>query len=361
MKKFILKVFLVVLIVYVPVIAINYLVDPANIYHSILIDYLVEELSKGNIVESPGDMDEGIFQEKMISTMDQTPDTVIIGSSHVMYELWEFDNYYVAGLSGAYLGDYYAIVGLLESYNKMPRTIVIGVDPWAFTTGYSDGRHKSIGDYAEKEYEYINNKSISSIKTYSLGYREIKELLSFSYFQASVKMLNKHGVDFYLSAEKMGVKVVSSDMVEDTAKIMPNGRRIMSISEYKTTNENEMDAQAAIDSGYIYQLGEGLSSLNEDNFIDFKKLIFYLQNKGVEIEIYLPSWHPILYDYFVSSGKYNGIFDVEKAIRKLGEDCNIMVRGSYDPYQCGVTEDDFADWLHLTPDKMMDNYNVVID
>lgn len=99
MKKFVLKVIFVVLIVYIPIIVINYNIDPANLYNTELIDNVVRCLLDGEIIESPGDMDEANFQKQMISSMHNKPGTVIIGSSHVMYIPWEYDDYYVAGLS----------------------------------------------------------------------------------------------------------------------------------------------------------------------------------------------------------------------------------------------------------------------
>ena len=61
---------------------IFYVVDPARLYRDRLITNAVETLNNGNIIQSPGDMDEGLFQKEMINSMSDAPRTVIIGSSH---------------------------------------------------------------------------------------------------------------------------------------------------------------------------------------------------------------------------------------------------------------------------------------
>lgn len=111
---------------------------------------MVTTLNAGHVIESPGNINEGLFLEAMIKSLRHTPETIIIGSSHIMYEPWQFQDFYVAGLSGAYLGDYYAIIGLLEETDRLPSHIIIGVDPWAFMTSASNGRHTSIAQYAQK-------------------------------------------------------------------------------------------------------------------------------------------------------------------------------------------------------------------
>ena len=118
MKMLLKKCVAVVILTYSVIVLCNYYVDTANIFHTDILVDIAEKLHGGKIVESPGNIDEGLFQKTMIQSMTHTPKTVVVGSSHIMYEPWEFGDYYVAGLSGAYLGDYYATIGLLEEANQ---------------------------------------------------------------------------------------------------------------------------------------------------------------------------------------------------------------------------------------------------
>lgn len=356
-KKFIFKICLLILIVYVPVISINYIVDPARLYHNEIVDNAVNLLLNGNVIESPGDWNEGLFQKKMISSLPEKPETVIIGSSHVMYVPWEYENYYVAGVSGAYLGDYFAIAGLLESYDKLPERIVFGVDAWAFMSSYSEGRHEGIREYARQEYDRITAGNVKKIKSNTIDYNNIKEMLSFSYFQSSVNVLRYRGLDYYMN-NLNEVTVIGDNEASDTALILPNGRRVMNPLNYSTVETNRAGAQGIIYEGE--EADEKLLVENEDNLEDFERLVVYLQNKGIKIEFYLPPWFPTLYQYFKSSDKYAGLVEIETSLRELGGKYNVVIHGSYNPDLCGVTEEDFADYLHLKEDKTLENYNKVL-
>ena len=161
MKMLLKKCVAVVILTYSVIVLCNYYVDTANIFHTDILVDIAEKLHGGQIAENPGNIDEGLFQKAMIQSMTHTPETVVVGSSHIMYEPWEFDDYYVAGLSGAYLGDYYATIGLLEEANHMPQHIVIGVDPWAFMSAANAGRHVSINDFARREIERVSGSKAS--------------------------------------------------------------------------------------------------------------------------------------------------------------------------------------------------------
>lgn len=360
MRKFYLKVLLMVLIVYIPVVTLNYIIDPAGLYNSKIRENAVAALNMGNIIESPGDMDEGEFQKEMISSTSHKIDTVILGSSHVMYIPLKDDNCYFAGVSGAYLGDYYGVIGLLDYYNIKPKKIIIGVDPWAFMSSYDKGRHTAMQNYAVYEHNLLLDDTKKEEKQEKTDFEKLEELFSFAYFQSSVKNLKHKGIVYYLNGSAQEVNIVNDDKPAEKAKILPNARRIMEAKGYKTVDENNLNAQKAIDANHIYQLGNGIKEINKNNFDDFEKLLVYMIDNNIEVELYLPSWYPKIYEYFEDTGSYVGVFELETMIRELGKKYNIKVRGSYDPSLCNVKEEDFADWLHLKPEKMLDNYNVVL-
>ena len=69
MKKLIAKLVMLAIVVYSVVAGINYFIDPANIYHEGTVNRLVDCLNGNNIVEVPANVDEGVFQEKRITTL----------------------------------------------------------------------------------------------------------------------------------------------------------------------------------------------------------------------------------------------------------------------------------------------------
>ncbi len=361
MRKFIIKCGGFFLIVYTVIVSLNYRIDPANLFHASIVEKMVSLLNAGKIIESPGDLDEGLFKLEMIKSMQRTPETVVIGSSHVMYEPWPFENCFIAGLSGAYLGDYYAIVGILEEYQRLPKHIVIGADPWAFMTKAENGRHKSINEYALRLLDRVqgNNQDVGE-KSRQDKFYKCRELFSFAYFQASFKKMRSDGMMETVKEDSREIVVVDNAEVERKTKIMPNGRYIFSEGGFKSIQENKNSADAAIRSQQIYQLGSGFSDLQTDNLAQFEDLVVYLKRKGITIDLYLHPWYPSVYKHFCENEKYSGVLKTEEYLRDLGKKYDVVVHGSFSSDLTGMKEEDYADWFHLKADKMLECYNVIL-
>lgn len=355
MKKIIYKLLILAMSVYGVVIGINYFIDPANIYHEGAVNKMVELLNAHQAVKVPANIDEGVLQEKRISSLDWQPETVAIGSSHVMYIPFDYENLYNAGLSGAYLGDYYAVIGLLKYYDKMPKRVVIGVDPWALMQSSTDGRHTSIKQYAILLKNQIN--SDASSKDNDFLDKKVKELVSFSYFQASINSLRKNG---FKNSDDI-VEAVTDTKVGDVQKLLVDGRRVPAITGYRSLNSINDEIDRAIKNGSIYILERGFHDVQKEHLSQFEALVLYLRDNGVQVQIYLPAWHPRVYHFFCDNESFAGVAKVEASMRQLGHKYNIPVRGGYDPSLCNITENDFMDWLHMKPEKMKDNYDFILD
>lgn len=362
MKKFIIKFILITLTIFVPIISCNYFVDPANRFHDDVVNIVVEYLNDGYIVEVPANLDEGLLKEKQISSMNHAPDTVIIGSSHIMYIPFEYENVYNAGMSGSYLGDYYAIVGLLKYYDKMPKRVVIGVDPWAFLRDAADGRQTSVNKFAAylinglSNEAIFNNKNIDgSIMYLKIMYLKLQELYSLEYFRDSKKSLEENGTR--KGAEAVNVSADSN--IGEKQKILPGGRYVPSEKGFHKQSDIEEEVNAQLKNGVIYQVGKGFAEIPVERLEAFERLIEFLLDSGVEVQLYLPAWHPKVYEYFVIHEEFSGVEKVEEEVRKLGEKNNISVHGGYNPNFNNFTTEDFMDWLHLKPNKMYADYQSI--
>ena len=356
MKRLVYKLLILTVAVYGVVVGVNYIVDPANIYHGGIINTMVEYLNDDKIVMISANFDEGAFQEKRIDTMAWKPETVIIGSSHVMYIPFKYEHTYNAGMSGAYLGDYYSIIGLLERFDKMPKRVIIGVDPWAFMRGVDNGRHTSVNKYAlclQDNMEYFGE----NIQEKQFISERVKEMFSFSYFQASVDFYMKNGI----KKSEENVLYTYDSQVSDMSKILADGRRIPASKTYHSVSETNQEIDKLLEKGQVYQLGTGFRGIQKDNVKQFEVLLKYLQDTGVEVHIYLPAWHPRIYEYFCDNDAFAGVDKIEWAMRKIGHEYNIPVHGGYNPSLCGITDNDFMDWLHLKPEKMLENYDFILD
>lgn len=215
------KYFLKKLSKFVPILVIvamvNLTVDPANIYKEKYEEKAAKLLLSGKNVAGMTNYDERILQEELIKGEHGCPDTIIIGSSRVMTlsnETIGIENYRNHGVSGAGIFDYMGILGVYESCNKMPKKVIIGIDPWVLNENNGDTRYQSFMQYVNICQELIQgkNKTIKMIKKISL--EKEMQLLSIPYFQSSIHELVKdpgkilkfeNTVDFY-STEKKRLK-----------------------------------------------------------------------------------------------------------------------------------------------------------
>ena len=224
MKKFLVKCGLIALFVYGIVVGTNLIADPANIAGDGMVMEMADRLLSGEIVLSPGDYNEGLLQKTILEA--KSPETVIIGSSSVLYIPWEYEDYQVIGLSGAYLRDDLAAVGLLDAEGDMPERIVICVDPWILRKDQGVGHHDSIAGYGRFEEAMISGVSREEALPLleDTGKDDSwKEFLSFSYFQSSVEYIHKWGLKYCLTPSPELIRSVSAEEAPGLPCILPDG------------------------------------------------------------------------------------------------------------------------------------------
>ena len=193
-----------------------------------------------------------------------------------------------------------------------------------------------------------------------LSFSKLKELLSFPYFQASVMKVRSLGMKAFCSGSD-GLVISDSDEMGEREKITQSGRRIMAAGSFCSVEENDAFAQRVIESRSVFQLGAGCESIDEDHYLSFESLIDWLQKQNVEVVFYLPSWYPDMYGFFASDEDYMFIPALEERLRETAEARGIEIRASYDPQKGLVEKTDFVDMLHLNPEKMMENYQVIVE
>ena len=349
---------------YIPVVGMNIVADSANLFRGKMVREMGALLDGGNIVKSPGDFDEGELQKIMISSEAYDHDTVVIGSSSVLYVPWE-DGTYVAGLSGSYLKDMIAVIGILESENKLPSKIIIGMDPWNLKEDSGEGRHTSIAKYADYELSVMKGEpaevSERYLKSSDIGNLIEKggELFSFSYFQSSLKLIMKTGINGIPSLVKKEVVTLSEEEALSVPAIYPDLRR----SEVNFETEYEMDNEAYyyVAEHSIMYLGDRYDEMSPDNVELFDLMLKGLKDKGIEVEIYVSAMYPVLYEFIEESGDYEGVPATEEKIRELASKYGFKVCGSFDPEALGFTKEDFSDVFHLTPESGLKNYYIVLE
>ena len=124
-----------------------------------------------------------------------------------------------------------------------------------------------------------------------------------------------------------------------------------SIIYYKSYNDmtpEEVNSLAAENCVYGIPRVCEYDSISRDTVEKFEKFIEYLQNKGIKVIFFLPSFHSYYIDYVINTGdKYRSLWQTEEIIRNLGEKYGIEVYGSYDGKNCDISDRYFMDGIHM--------------
>lgn len=347
------KCFLTRLVRFVPVVVmiamINVIVDPANIYKKGYEAKAAGLLLGGENVIGMTNYDERIFQEEFIKGEKKCPDTIILGSSRVMTlsdeVISDMGDYKNHGVSGAGIYDYLGILGVYEACNKLPEKVIIGLDPWILNENNGDTRYQSFIQYVARFEETLEGKRGLNIERMLASLEKEMQLLSVPYYQSSMKKLLKNPKE----ALKMGMEVDFYGTLEIESE--KNIRYIDGSIEYGQ-EEREKSVEAVNDSarayvaGNIYQMEE-YNLLNKSYCTLLERTIDYLQEKEVEVIIYLPPYHPYVHQYLINTSGYHCFFEAEEYFLHLAEEKGIKVFGSYNPQLLGCTEEDFMDGMHM--------------
>jgi hypothetical protein len=205
--------FLYKLLLFLPililVILVNYYVDPANLYRSDTYTGTGESyeksiaryLTSGYNVTNVEMLDERLLQKFLIlSRKAETVELAVLGSSRSQLlgsNLFPQKRIINNSVTGATIEDLLALINLYDSMNYKPSELIIELPPWYLNDNSGQTRWKSLeSDYisftGKLEGEKSMTNKISKQPNWSID-PKIIELLSFEYFQQSVRILIKSG------------------------------------------------------------------------------------------------------------------------------------------------------------------------
>lgn len=340
------------LMLFVPILAamifVSYRVDPSGLFWGAGFERIASEyMLKGMYIDGYERLDGRALNEVYAKNVPYAPQILVNGSSRSMMIDKSFTKedktFYNASNVGADIYDFFTSYYIFEKEHKTPEIFVMGVDRWLFNDG-----EENLDKRSDKElyYEFLGEE---------LGYENLeyekpnpmekyKALLDPSYFQGSVRYYFKDK-----SADVQPEPVDPRDIWDSNEVIKAPDGSVIYDKEFRTRGQYavDYDALAAANAEPIMRLGD-YDKLSREYTLQFEKFIEYLQEKGVKIMIYLPPYHPIVYDTaFYYYDRYHCLFEAEEYIRSVGQKYGIEVYGSYNPYVLELTNEDFFDGLHL--------------
>ncbi len=321
----------------------NYAADPGNIFgKNPMIKACAEWLLDGHDVAVTQNFDDRLFQKYMIEHDARAYEVVVLGSSRSMgigkdlFSEASLKNYSV---SAASLEDDIALYFLYEQFHGTPQRVVICADAWLLNRNNKKTRWRTLAE----EYMMGCSKLLGqTVYTEVVDVERYKQLFSWAYFTEGVKQARESFGGGYCLADDKTAIPFNADI------ICPDGSHIPSAKEQ--ANNAAVEARTYI-SGRVYGLEE-FDVLDDEFQTQMKGFLSYLRRHGIEVVLYLPPYHPIVYSHFLETGKYQRVIDTERYFRECALEYRCSVMGSYDPMKCGVSNEDFLDGMHLRREAM---------
>ncbi|SEA99306.1 hypothetical protein [Pedobacter hartonius] len=340
MKKFILKL-IPFLAIPVIIIAINFKVDPANLFNGNYEMGIANYLTAGYNVTNVVNYDERLLQKHFIESMVVPPTEIVLGSSRIMQlhkTNFNEPNFINNGVSGATIEDEMAIYDLYEKKGYKIKKVILDLDPWMLNDNHNQTRWRTLENGYSDLLSRVDKKSpVYSRQSFLYKYKKYSELISVSYFKTSIHYLI-NGINNNYTPTKQGVN--------DGFTRLTDGSIFYDL-RYRNASAAEiaLKANECITEDPVYSLG-GFKGLS----LHYQRLLFnfveYMQGQGVEVEFYLSPFHPVVYSFFMKNRAYHNVLMAEEYFRALAVKQNIKVYGSYNPDAYKFDNTFFYDGLH---------------
>lgn len=333
-KSFIITVVSITTFMFSLLAGFNYFYDSYGFFHNNQgWNYAAKAIGQGKMVGGLENYDEREFQKQIFKNFIEVPECIVIGSSKSMMIEANMvkceGKFFNHSVSDASLEDYIAIVGIYAKHHRVPKKIILGIDPWIFNE--NTGR----GDWIvlKNEYAFMLSKiaGTEDMKNKSKKNNYL-QLINFDNTVYNIEHLN----------QKSSIEIITSDTIDSLVKRADGSIAYPYKIRFQTDVETQKNASMYI-VGKVYNL-EDFKELHNKKL--FEKFISYMKGHDIEVEFFLPPYHPIVYDYLATNANYRTVLTVEKYLNDFAIENKIKVYGSYNPHKYGFTSKDFTDGMH---------------
>jgi hypothetical protein len=336
MKKFIIKLILVIAPLFVFMVAVNYYGDAANLFSIGYEKRIADNIIKGKNVTNIFNYDERLLVKHIVNNSKKCPEVLVIGSSRVMLinsSYFKNKNIINNGVSGASIEDLLAVYQLYEQKKCLPNEILIGIDPWTLNVNNGQTRWQTLN----QEFLILSNKLTNKnlIKIDSQNESKYIQLISPSYFKSSFSKL----------FTKSSIPIATKNKDNDTFTKHVDGSISYDL-EFRSATDVEVEKRVlSYLSGDIYSI-EKFDKISVENCNLLEKFVKHLKNKNIKVSIFLSPYHPKVYSFITKSIKYKNVKISEEYIKDLGLKNNIEIIGSFNPINLKLDSSCFYDGMH---------------
>ena len=317
---------------------LNWTIDPAGIFRKTSYgqQYAKALLASEHGLIFPDSLDEREFKAELAKHAAQY-DCIVIGSSHVMQvgsarkhrSFPTCKSILNLGVSGAGIEDHVVLSWLALSAGK-PRVLILGIDPWTFAFG-KDKRWKV--RYAE-QYQ-IARMAIDGKKSANAeSSNHWSSLISAQYTKRSLGHLLNGAVNPSIDV----VQTIDEDVGNKFPVTLPDGSNVYSSEKITRAKIKKVPA-----GGGTYRT-DGV--INDLRAIDlYRRLIMWTRGHGVSPVLLMTPYHQNVW-MLEASPNVKAMVPTEKIVRKIGNELNVPVIGSFRPDLVGCSPGEFYDFMH---------------
>jgi len=343
---------------------LNRIVDPANLFgdQRDVVQRVAGALHAGRTVEMILQFDDRRLQRDLVALLDRAPELLITGSSRSRNIGAEFfapgTAMRNASVNGATIDDLLVVHGLYDRAGKVPRQIIINVDPWLFNDAYGNTLWRSVADAHDHMSARLADPTAPARAAAAPSGPESPPLFS----RASLSKW----ADLFTGAQLAGsfaeitrhksrrrdpVRVLPE--TDGGFLLRPDGSFRWPLAVERETEATQFarlqrDEAEARPGELLIQLA-GFTSVSAERKRLFEALIGYLRAQGSDVTLLLLPYHPRTYDrYLPQHGLLQPVTEVEAYVRSLRAK-GFQVIGSFDPHRYGCTALEFVDQHHPLP------------
>ncbi len=336
MKKFILKLIIVVAPITLLVVSVNYFGDAANLFSIGYEKNIADEIIKGNNVTNVYNYDERLLQKYLINNSNFCPDVLVMGSSRVMQissSSFKEQTFLNSAVSEASIEDLLAIYQMYEQKKCLPKKIILGLDPWILNINNGQTRWSTLKqEYFILHNQLSNNNEVADDKHIDSKYLQ---LVSPSYFISSFKKM-------LLTSSK---PIPTSTKINNTFTRLVDGSITYDL-KYRSATPAEVEKRAIDQTDCNIYCIEKFDKLSPELSLLLEKFIEHLRSNHIEITFFLAPYHPVVYSFITKSDKYSKVIESESYFKGLGLKYGVSVLGSFNPNELGMDNSYFYDGMH---------------
>lgn len=293
------------------------------------------------------------LRDQHIARLDYTPDVIVLGASHwqeAHAQLIPHKRMFNAHVHRDYYEDILGVTEILVRHNRLPKQMIIAIRDNQFAPIPARRDHLWLPGipYYRLMAKRLDIKAHSELDT--LPVKRWMEL-------ASLPMLHNNAVRWLRSTQKPNPTVASELATLDL--LLPDGSIVWS-QTHRASFTPERTAKVVAE--FAAARAENPPQIELAGVQAVDKLLSFLTQRGVELFLAHPPFHPDFYNRMKGTKYIEGLAAVEQVTRDLALKHGARIIGSFDPSTLGCTGDMYIDAEHSNPDclsRLFNQFNVL--